>query len=95
MSKLCLTDIWSGIKLWPLTGKVNNTYYLLITAPRGWDILGSKWTFVRKVDVLEAWKIIKRREKSEFDKGQILLARRLGESISKTAALVVFSVSSG
>ncbi|ROL48053.1 hypothetical protein DPX16_18653 [Anabarilius grahami] len=30
----------------------------------------------------------KRKDLSEFDKGQIVMARRLGQSISKTAALV-------
>jgi len=38
----------------------------------------------------------KRKNLSEFDKGQIVMARRLGQSISKTAALVgVFPVCSG
>ena len=44
--------------------------------------------FVLKVDVLEAGKMGKRKDLSEFDKGQIVMARRLGQSISKTAALV-------
>ncbi|ROJ94863.1 hypothetical protein DPX16_8067 [Anabarilius grahami] len=30
----------------------------------------------------------KRKDLSEFDKGQIVMARRLGQNISKTAALV-------
>lgn len=30
----------------------------------------------------------KRKDLSEFDKGQIVMARRLGQRISKTAALV-------
>ena len=30
----------------------------------------------------------KRKDLSEFDKGQIVMARQLGQSISKTAALV-------
>ncbi|ROL46053.1 hypothetical protein DPX16_1960 [Anabarilius grahami] len=30
----------------------------------------------------------KRKDLSEFDKGRIVMARRLGQSISKTAALV-------
>jgi len=38
--------------------------------------------------VLEAGKMGKRKDLSEFDKGQIVMARRLGQSISKTAALV-------
>ncbi|ROL49918.1 Calsyntenin-2 [Anabarilius grahami] len=44
--------------------------------------------FVLKVDVLEAGKMGKRKVLSEFDKGQIVMARRLIQSISKTAALV-------
>ncbi|KAK3563491.1 hypothetical protein QTP86_030328 [Hemibagrus guttatus] len=35
--------------------------------------------FVLKVDVLEAGKMGKRKDLSEFDKGQILMARRLDE----------------
>ena len=38
--------------------------------------------------MLEAGKMAKRKDLSEFDKGQIVMARRLGQSISKTAALV-------
>ncbi len=38
--------------------------------------------------MLEAEKMGKRKDLSEFDKGQIVMARRLGQSISKTAALV-------
>ncbi|KAK3559328.1 hypothetical protein QTP86_012756, partial [Hemibagrus guttatus] len=37
---------------------------------------------------LEAGKMGKRKDLSEFDKGQIVMARRLDQSISKTAALV-------
>ncbi|KAK3568968.1 hypothetical protein QTP86_021379 [Hemibagrus guttatus] len=44
--------------------------------------------FVLKVDVLEAGKMDKRKELSEFDKGQIVMARPLDQNISKTAALV-------
>ncbi len=33
----------------------------------------------------------KRKDLSEFDKGQIVMARRPGQSISKTAALMRFS----
>ncbi|KAK3518152.1 hypothetical protein QTP70_033248, partial [Hemibagrus guttatus] len=40
------------------------------------------------VDALEAGKMDKRKDFSEFYKGQIVLARRLDQSISKTAALV-------
>ncbi|KAK3517496.1 hypothetical protein QTP70_012575 [Hemibagrus guttatus] len=40
------------------------------------------------IDVLEAGKMGKRKDLSEFDKGQIVMTRRLDQSISKTAALV-------
>ncbi|KAK3566318.1 hypothetical protein QTP86_032352, partial [Hemibagrus guttatus] len=40
------------------------------------------------VDVLEGGKMGKCKDLSEFDKGQIVMARRLDQSISKTAALV-------
>ncbi|KAK3542138.1 hypothetical protein QTP86_016464, partial [Hemibagrus guttatus] len=39
-------------------------------------------------DVLEAGKLGKCKDLSEFEKGQIVMARRLDQSISKTAALV-------
>ncbi|KAI5607588.1 ATR-interacting protein isoform X1 [Silurus asotus] len=45
------------------------------------DILSSKL-------VLEAGKMGERKNMSEFDKGQIVTSRRLGQNISKTAALV-------
>ena len=41
-----------------------------------------------EVDVLEAEKMGQRKDVSDFDKGQIVLARRLGQNISRTAALV-------
>ncbi|KAK3521036.1 hypothetical protein QTP86_025032 [Hemibagrus guttatus] len=44
--------------------------------------------FVLKVDVLEAGKMDKCKDLSEFDKGKIVMARPLDQSISKTAALV-------
>ncbi|KAI5105476.1 metallophosphoesterase domain containing 2b [Silurus meridionalis] len=44
--------------------------------------------FFLKVDVFEAGKMGKRKDLSEFDKAQIVMSRRLGQSISKTAALV-------
>ena len=53
---------------------------------------GTYWaaseSVVHKVDVLEAGKMGKRKDLSEFDKGQIVMARPLGQSISKAAALV-------
>ena len=56
----------------------------------GWDILGSKWTcrHVPKVDVLESGKMGKNKDLNEFDKGHTVMARWLGKSISRTAALV-------
>ena len=44
--------------------------------------------FVLKVDVLEAGKMGKCKDLSEFHKGQSVKARQLGQSISKTAVLV-------
>ncbi|KAK3507069.1 hypothetical protein QTP70_003879 [Hemibagrus guttatus] len=44
--------------------------------------------FVLKADVLETGKMGKSKDLSEFDKGQIVMARPLDQSISKTAALV-------
>ncbi|KAK3533095.1 hypothetical protein QTP70_006773 [Hemibagrus guttatus] len=41
-----------------------------------------------QVDVLEAGKMDKRKDLGEFDKGQIVMARPLDQSISKTAALL-------
>ena len=52
------------------------------------DILSSKL-------MLEAGKMIKREDLSEFDEGQIVMARGLGQSISKTAVLVGCSWSAG
>ena len=43
---------------------------------------------ILKVDVLEAVKMFKRKDLSNFDKGQIVIARQLGQSLSKTTALV-------
>lgn len=52
--------------------------------------------FVLKVDVLEAGEMGKCKDLSESGEGQILMARRLGQSISKTAAVVgVFPICSG
>ncbi|KAK3536066.1 hypothetical protein QTP70_026467 [Hemibagrus guttatus] len=42
----------------------------------------------RTVDVLEAGKMDKSKDLSEFDKGQIVMARPLDQNIFKTAALV-------
>ena len=43
---------------------------------------------VLRVDVIEAGKMGKCKDLSDFDKGQIVMARWLGQSISKIAALV-------
>lgn len=53
---------------------------------KGWDILGRKWTV--ETDVLEVGKMGKCRNLSDFDKRQIVMARPLGQSISKTTRLV-------
>ena len=50
-------------------------------------ILGGNADVILKADVLEAGKMDKRKELSEFDKGQIVMAAQPGQSISKTAAL--------
>ena len=42
---------------------------------------------VGEVDVLETGKMGKRKDVSDFDKGQIVMARRLGQSISKRQVL--------
>ncbi|ROL52875.1 Spectrin beta chain, non-erythrocytic 1 [Anabarilius grahami] len=52
------------------------------------EMLFSDAAVVLKLDVLEAGKMGKHKNLSEFDKGQIVMARRQGQSISKTAALV-------
>ncbi|KAI5626389.1 matrix metalloproteinase-28 isoform X1, partial [Silurus asotus] len=55
----------------------------------GWDIYkAASEHFVLKADVLEAGGIVKHKDLGEFDKGQFVTSRRLGQSISKTAALV-------
>lgn len=46
----------------------------------GWDLLGSKWTFCP-----QNWCM--RNDLSEFHKGQIVMARSLVQSISKTAGI--------
>ncbi|KAK3536844.1 hypothetical protein QTP86_027040, partial [Hemibagrus guttatus] len=55
------------------------------------EFLTSLFNMVLKIDVLEAGKMDKRKDLSEFDKGQIVMARRLDQSIPKTAALVACS----
>ena len=43
---------------------------------------------VLEVDVLDAGEMGRSKDLSDFDKGQIVMARRLGQSISETARLV-------
>lgn len=71
-----------------MTTVMNYTNHLFNTAPDGgWDRSVSKH-FVFKVDVLEKGKMGECKDLSEFDKGQIVGARQLRESIPITAALV-------
>ncbi|KAK3508309.1 hypothetical protein QTP70_019536 [Hemibagrus guttatus] len=51
-------------------------------------ILAASEHFVLKVDVLEAGKMGNCKDLSDFNKGQIVIARPLDQNISKTAALV-------
>ena len=58
---------------------MNNIDYLVTMAPvKGWDILGIKW----------AGEMGRNKDLSDFDKGQIVMTRRLGQSIPETARLV-------
>lgn len=85
------TIIKSSITLWPLTCDVNDTDHLFITAlVSGWDIFGSKWTFFLNVGVLEAGKMGKCKDTTEFDNSQTVMSGRLGQtkSSSSTAALL-------
>lgn len=63
--------------------KVKNINYFLAPV-KVWDSAGRQSVF--QVDVLEAGRIGK--DLSKFDKGQIVVVRRLGWSISKMASLV-------
>ena len=84
----------SATTLKPLTGELNNIDHLITMAPvKGWDILGSEGTVSSCVDVLEAGKMGKRKDLSDFHKGQIVMARRLGLSISRSCG--VFPVCGG
>lgn len=67
---------------------INTNYLFIMALISGWNILGSKWTFVPKVDVLEAGKVSQQKELSKFDQGQIVMARWLVQGISNTAAVV-------
>lgn len=59
----------------------------------GWDKLQASEHCVLKVNVLKAGKKGKCKDLNEFDKGLIAKARRLGQSICKTAAVVRCSLS--
>ncbi|KAK3565242.1 hypothetical protein QTP86_001495 [Hemibagrus guttatus] len=68
-----------------MTLMISSSWHLLV----GGIYSAASEHFVLKVDVLEAGKMDKRKDLSEFDKkGQIVMARPLDQSISKTAALV-------
>ena len=68
---------------------MNNIDFLVTMAPvKGWDILGASEQSVLEVDVLDAGEMGRSKDLSNFDKGQIVMARRLGQSIFETARLV-------
>ena len=52
---------------------------------KGWAAIEQS---VLEVDVLEAGKMGKRKDLRDSDKGQIVMARRLSQSISNTTGLV-------
>lgn len=65
-----------AITLKPLRGEVNNIDYLITVAPvKGWDIISSKSSeSVLDVGVLEAGRMGKCKELSDFDMDQIMTA---------------------
>lgn len=66
---------------------MNNIEYIVaVTLAKVWEILTDQ--SVLKVHVLKTRKMGKRKDLSNFEKGQIAIARSLGESISKTASPV-------
>ena len=67
---------------------MNNTDYLLIMAPVSGIYQAASEHAVLKVDLLEAGKMGQRKDLSERDQGQTVMARRLGRRISRTAGLV-------
>lgn len=76
----------SATTIYRLTGEVKNIDYLITVAPVSWwDILGSKCPFVPEINVLEAEKIGKCKALSDFDRSQIVMARR-SKSFSKSLA---------
>jgi len=61
--------------------------YIITMAPtKGLGILGSKVN--RQFLCSMSWKQNKLKDPSDFDKGQMTMARQLHQSISKTAGLV-------
>lgn len=74
------------------SGERNNSDYLFVEAPvSGWDVLGEH--FVLRLDVLEGEKMAKYADLCEL--GQIVMTRQLGQSISKSAGLVGYSLCVG
>lgn len=70
----------------PLTGEVNNIDHLVTMTPvKGWDILGSKWTLRSWCVFVGGRKNGQSKDLSHCNKGQIVMAGGLGQSISKTA----------
>lgn len=62
---------------------------VITVAPvKGWDIICSNFMLFSEFHVLEAGKMCRRKYLSDLDKGQIVMAKQLGQSISKMARLV-------
>lgn len=67
------------------------TFHLVTVASlKGWGILCSKWAVGSQSWRVGSRKMGERKGVSDFDNGQIITSRRLGQYISKTAALVGF-----
>ena len=63
---------------------MNNIDYLVTMAPvKGWGIYSAESEqSVLEVDMLDAGEMGRSKDLSDFDKDQIVMARRLGQSIS-------------
>ncbi len=62
---------------------IGNIDYIITLAPvKGWDILNSKWTVSSWISCVGSRKNGKWKDLSDSDKGQIVIARQLGQSIS-------------